>query len=499
MTYELIETGIWSVLPPLVAITLALVTKEVYSSLFFGLVSGVAIYSIAGGKTAVDAVVAMFDMMCSKIAENAYMILFLALLWAVVMLVSKSGGSEAYGRWAEKRLKSKRGASFAAFFLGILIFIDDGFNCLTVGTVMRPVFDRARISREKLAYILDATAAPICIIAPVSSWAVAVAANIDKNNGFSVFLSTIPYNFYAFLTVAALVFICWSGKDFGPMKKAEETARFAAFEENEGKETPSPKGRVFDLVLPVLALIVCAILGMGYVGGLFRGVPFSKAIGENPTAGFALGAFAALCVAAVLYLPRKLMTPKTFVESVVKGVGSIVPPMIILVLSWSLSGVCRQMIGTGEFISDFVNTTALPLHFLPFLLFLVAAVMAFSMGTSWGTFGILIPIVTMICAADNAAPLLVPMVGATLSGSVFGDHCSPISDTTILSSTGAKCEHIRHVETQLPYAVLVASACAVGYLLIGLCVNVWVAMAISAVLLLAAFVLLCGKAEKPKN
>ncbi len=499
MEYELIETGVWSVLPPLIAITLALLTKEVYSSLFFGLVSGVAIYTVAGGKTVVDGAVVLLDMLCSKIADNAYMILFLALLWAVVVLVSKSGGSEAYGHWAEKQLKSKRGASFAAVFLGLLIFIDDGFNCLTVGTVMRPVFDRAHISREKLAYILDATAAPICIIAPVSSWAVAVAGNIDEENGFSTFLSTIPYNFYAFLTIAMLIFVCWSGKDFGSMKKAEEAACLSVFEEAEGTETSPSKGRIFDLVVPIVALVVCSVLGMGYVGGLFDGVPFSEAIGENPTAGFALGAFAALCVAAVLYLPRKLMTPKTFVDSVVKGIGSIVPPMLILVLSWSLGGVCRERIGTGEFLSGFVGNAAIPLDFLPLMLFAVAAVMAFSMGTSWGTFGILIPIVTMICTADTAAYLLVPMLGATLSGSVYGDHCSPISDTTILSSTGAECVHIRHVETQLPYATLTAAACAVGYTLIGFSVNVWVAMAVSAVLLAAALAVLCCRPKTHSN
>ena len=495
MDYELIETGLWSVLPPLIAIALALLTKEVYSSLFFGLASGVVIYSLAGGGSLIDAAVAMFDMMCEKIAENAYMIVFLALLWAVVLLVSKSGGSEAYGRWAEKRLKSKRGASLAAIFLGVLIFIDDGFNCLTVGTVMRPVFDRARLSREKLAYILDATAAPICIIAPVSSWAVAIAGDMGERNGFSIFLATIPYNFYAFLTITALLFICLSGRDFGPMKHAEQAALSSA-PETDDSEIGNPKGRVFDLVLPIFVLIVCSILGMGYVGGWFDGVPFSEAIGENPTAGFTLGAFAALCTAALLYLPRKIMSPKTFAESVVKGVESIVPPMLILVLSWSLSGVCRKMIGTGEFISGFVENTALPLQFLPLLLFLVAAVMAFSMGTSWGTFSILIPIVLMICTGSHAA-LLVPALGATLAGSVYGDHCSPISDTTILSSTGARCVHMRHVETQLPYATLTAAACAVGYALVGFSVNPLVALAVSAVLLLAAFFLL-SRQKKPR-
>lgn len=499
MEFELIEAGVISVLPPLLAIVLAFLTKEVYSSLFFGLASGIAIYAVVGHKTVVDAVATMFNMMVSKIADNAYMILFLALLWSVVVLVSKSGGSEAYGNWAGKRLKSKRGAGFAAILLGVVIFIDDGFNCLTVGTVMRPVFDKFRISREKLAYILDATAAPICIIAPVSSWAVAIASEVGEQDGFSVFLATIPYNFYAILTVVALLFLCFTGKDFGPMKEAEQQAQSAPQNESFAKTSPS-KGRVVDLVLPIVTLIVCAVLGMGYVGGFFRGVPFTEAIGVNPTAGFVLGTFAALCVAAVLYLPRKLMTPREFVDSIVKGVGSIVPPMLILVLSWSLSGVCRELIGTGEFISGFIADAALPLRLLPLLLFLVAAIMAFSMGTSWGTFSILIPIVTMICTADAAGELLVPMLGATLTGSVYGDHCSPISDTTILSSTGADCPHIRHVETQLPYATLVAAVCAFGYLLIGCSLPVLAAMGISALLLVAVFFLLGRRAERsPKQ
>ena len=491
MEFELIETGLVSVLPPLLAITLALITKEVYSSLFLGLLSGTVIYAVAGGHSLLYAVSTLFDMAVSKIAANAYMIVFLGLLWAVVVLVSESGGSEAYGRFAGRHLKSKRGAGFAAVTLGVLVFIDDGFNCLTVGTVMRPIFDKFRLSREKLAYILDATAAPICIIAPVSSWAVAIASEVGGENGFSTFLATIPYNFYALLTFVALLFFCITGKDFGKMKQAADAC--ICDETQNAPSAGNPRGRVIDLVLPIVVLIVGSVLGMGYVGGLFSGVPFTEAIGENPTAGFTLGAFAALLTAAVLYLPRKLMTPQHFVKSVVKGVGSIVPPMLILILSWSLSGVCHDLIGTGAFISGFIADTPLPLSFLPLLLFLVAAVMAFSMGTSWGTFSILIPIVTMLCAADNAAAWLVPMLGATLAGSVFGDHCSPISDTTILSSTGASCEHIRHVETQLPYALTVAAAGAFGYLLLGLSVNVFVSLAVSAAVLAATLFLLCRR------
>ncbi len=474
MDFQIIETGIFSVLPPLIAIALALITKEVYFSLFLGLVSGVAIYSIAAGETVFAAVSHLFDMMFSKISSNAYMIIFLGLLWAVVMLVSKSGGSEAYGRFAGKRLKNKRGAGFAAALFGILIFVDDGFNCLTVGTVMRPVFDRFGISREKLAYIIDATAAPVCIIAPVSSWAVAVASEVSRENGFHTFLSTIPYNLYAVLTLVMVFFICLTGKDFGPMKKAEQAAVESKPEEDKTEADGKKSGRVIDLALPITVLIICAILGMGYVGGFFNGVPFSQAIGENPTAGLTLGAFAALLTAAVLYLPRKLMKPKEFIENIVNGIGSIVPPMLILILSWSLSGVCREMIGTGILISGLVEELDTALKFLPFIVFVIAAVMSFSMGSSWGTFSILIPIVTMICSNGAASSSLIPMLGATLAGSVYGDHCSPISDTTVLSSIGAQCEHINHVETQLPYATLAAAISAAGYILIGFNVSPWI-------------------------
>ena len=490
MEFTMIETGWLSLLPPIIAITLALVTKEVYSSLFIGLFSGMLIYSFAGSGTIVSAVATTFDMMYAKIADNAYMIIFLALLWAVVVLVSRSGGSEAYGRWAQKRLTTRRSAAFATSLLGVLIFIDDGFNCLTVGTVMRPITDRLRISREKLAYIIDATAAPVCIIAPVSSWAVAVASEVSETGGFNIFLSTIPYNLYALLTILMVLFVCFTGLDFGPMKRAEEEAMKAEAqaEEEAGKE--AGKGRVIDLVLPILVLIVCAILGMAYVGGFFNGTSFSEAIGENPTAGLTLGAFAGLVTAFILYIPRKLMTPKEFIDNVVSGIGSIVPPMLILVLSWSLGGVCRQLIGTGIFISGFVSSSSLPLGFLPFLIFVVAALMSFSMGTSWGTFGMLIPIVTMICASDGAGQLLIPTLGATLAGSVYGDHCSPISDTTILASTGASCKHIRHVETQMPYATLVAALCAVGYLIAGFTLTPWIALIVSAFLLIGALFIL---------
>ncbi len=490
MDFVMIETGWLSILPPIIAIALALITKEVYSSLFIGIISGMLIYAYAGDGTLLSATAMTFDMMSSKIADNAYMIIFLALLWAVVSLVSKSGGSEAYGRWAGAKLKSKRSATLATSLLGVLIFIDDGFNCLTVGTVMRPITDRLKISREKLAYIIDATAAPVCIIAPVSSWAVAVASEVSEKDGFNIFLSTIPYNFYALMTILMVLVISITGRDFGPMKKAEADAAGKTVDEVSNTDKSESKGKVIDLVLPIAVLVICAILGMAYVGGFFEGIPFSEAIGYNPTAGLSLGAFAGLITAMILYLPRKLMKPKEFIECIVGGIGSIVPPMLILILSWSLGGVCRQLIGTGVFISGFVNGSSLPMGFLPFLIFVIAALMSFSMGTSWGTFGMLIPIVTMICEADGAGALLIPALGATLAGSVYGDHCSPISDTTILASTGSDCRHIRHVETQLPYATLVAVVCAIGYLIAGFMGTPIVALLLEAVILIGTIMFL---------
>lgn len=511
MDLQMIQTGVFSIFPPIIAISLALITKEVYSSLFIGLFSGMLIYTLSGGGTLLQTVSYTLDMAAYKIAGNSYMIIFLGLLWAVIKLVSESGGSAAYGRWAESKLRSKRASLLVTSFLGILIFIDDGFNSLTVGNVMRPVTDRFGVSREKLAYIIDATAAPVCIIAPVSSWAVAVASELSVANGFHVFISTIPYNFYAILTIVMVFFISITGKDFSKMKQAENMAALRV--RNNGAESgcdadagsapnadalrsSEKKGKIVDLVLPIVSLVICAILGMAYVGGFFRGVRFSEAIGYNPTAGLSLGAFAALVVAFVLYIPRKIMNLKEFINCIISGIGSIVPPMIILILSWSLGGVCRELIGTGEFVSGFVSSSGISLRFLPVIVFLIAAFMSFSMGTSWGTFGMLIPIVSMICASGNAANYLIPVLGATLAGSVYGDHASPISDTTIMSSTGAECEHIRHVETQLPYAYLVANVCAIGYLISGFVRSAAVILFITIGLLVAAILFLSGRDGK---
>lgn len=488
MNLEMIEAGWLSILPPLIAITLALLTKEVYSSLFLGVLTGMCVYCFSAGGNVLQAVTYVFDMMAAKIGENGYMIIFLVLLGSLVVVVTRSGGSHAYGQWAGKRIKKPVNAKLTTALLGLLIFIDDGFNCLTVGTVMRPITDKCRISREKLAYLLDATAAPICIIAPISSWAVAVASEVEEAGGMNAFIRTIPYNLYAILTIVMVIFLSVTDFDFGPMKKAEENRRTEDANVQKEEEA-AKKGTVPDLVVPILTLIVCSILGMAYVGGYFEGRPFAEAIGENPTAGFTLGTFAALAVAMGLYIPRKLMSLREFMTGVIDGIKTMIPALTILILAWALGGVCREMIGTGLFISNFVTAANLSLSFLPAIVFAVAAFLSFSMGTAWGTFGILLPIVSMICVGTGAdgAAILIPALGATLAGSVYGDHCSPISDTTILASTGAQCEHLRHVETQLPYATLVAVVCFVGYLVAGFVRNPWITIAASVLLLFLAF------------
>ena len=489
MGVEMIEAGWLSILPPLIAIVLALITKEVYSSLLAGVISGMAIYCIKTGMGFMTAVKYVFDMMAYKIGDNGYMILFLALLGSVVVVVTMAGGSRAYGHWAAGKLKSPVSVKLATALLGVLIFIDDYFNCLTVGTVMRPITDKHKIAREKLAYLIDSTAAPICIIAPISSWAVAVASEVGGDGGLGAFVQTIPYNLYALLTLFMVFFLCVTNFDFGPMKKAVEAAKKQEYSDTEEEKEMdgikiSPKGKVYDLLIPVIALIVFSILGMAYAGGFFDGVDFVTAIGEAPTAGLTLGAFAALIVALVLYIPRKLVTFREFMSGITTGVKFMVGAIMILTLAWSLSGVCREMIGTGEFVSGLVKNSSISLSLLPAIIFAVAAFLSFSMGTAWGTFGILIPIVSMICVGAEGAEILIPALGATLAGSVYGDHCSPISDTTILSSTGAKCEHIRHVETQIPYATLVAAVSFAGYLIAGFVRNPWITLGCSVILLI---------------
>lgn len=467
MGLEMIDAGWLSILPPVVAITLALLTKEVYSSLFLGIFTGMCVYCFSTGSSLLRAVTYVFDMMAVKIGDNGYMIIFLVLLGSLVVTVTRSGGTAAYGQWAIRRIRTRRSAKLTTALLGLMIFLDDGFNCLTVGTVMRPITDKHKISREKLSYLLDATAAPICIIAPISSWAVAVASEVEEAGGLGAFVQTIPFNLYALLTIAMVFFLSATSFDFGPMKKAEESPQYPPEASGTLAGAIEPKGTVLDLVLPIVTLIITAILGMAYVGGFFQGVSFAEAIGQNPVAGLTLGTFAGLLVALVMYLPRRIMTMKEFMSGIIDGIKTMIPALTILILAWALGGVCREMIGTGNFVSSVVSGGHISMSLIPAIVFAVAAFLSFSMGTAWGTFGILLPIVSMICAGPNGAEVLIPSLGATLAGSVYGDHCSPISDTTILASTGAQCDHLRHVETQLPYATLVAGVCFLGYIVAG--------------------------------
>ena len=534
--FELISTGAWSIVPPLLALALALITKEVYSSLTIGVFVGMVIYQFTLNGVGVDQLVTAFtdvpNAMALQIADNGALLLFLALLGALTVVIATAGGSRAYAEWVSTHIKNARAAQVLTGLLGIIIFVDDYFNCLTVGAVMRPVTDRFHVSHEKLAWIIDSTAAPVCIIAPVSSWAVAVGGYLG-DDGFSTFVQSIPYNFYALFTIFFVFFMLITNKnDYGPMRAAEEEAKSsegaaaeggklleklssmglsdqaeadpddhtnlesvvteqadieqsasAAIDEYKGLDI-SEKGKVYDLIVPILVLIFFSILGMMYTGGFFEGVDFATAVGENPVGGLCIGATVALCVAGAMFLPRGLTTLSGFVESISEGVRSMVGAIMILVLAWSLGGCCRYMLGTGDFVSSFLNSLGVSLAILPCIIFLVAGFIGFAMGTSWGTIALILPIVVGVF--NEGDPLFLVAVGATLAGAVYGDHISPISDTTILSSAGAKCNHLRHVATQLPYATTVMVVCFVCYIVAGFTGNPWISLVLGAVLIVVA-------------
>ena len=469
----------WSLIPPIIAIALALLTKEVYSSLFVGILSGALLYA---NFNPWNAVLGTFDTMISKICDswNVGILIFLVLLGMMVSLMNKAGGSAAYGRWAANRIKSKTGATLSTAVLGMLIFIDDYFNCLTVGSVMRPVTEKFKISKEKLAYIIDSTAAPVCIIAPISSWAAAVSSVAPEGEGLSLFISSIPYNLYALLTLFTVVFITLLGLDFGKMRQLEMAA-----EKNEVADyhaEDNRKGTVADLVLPIVALIISCVTTMIYTGGFFDAESSSYMnlvdafSNSDASMGLVLGAFIALVFTFLLYLPRKIITFNAFADSFVDGFKAMVSSILILIFAWTLSGVTNQL-GAKVFVAELVRGAAGGLaNFLPAIVFLIGIGLAFSTGTSWGTFGVLLPIV---CAVFPSGELMVISVSACLAGAVCGDHCSPISDTTIMASAGAGCDHIAHVSTQLPYAMLVAGVSFLGYILAGFVQNAWIVLPLS--------------------
>lgn len=513
---EAINVGILSLLPPIIAIGLALATKEVISSLIIGIVSGTFIYAINTadgfiGVTVKTADVAM-SLMAEKLAGNTAIVLFLAMLGALVVVITKAGGSRAYGNWASTKIKSRVGASLATSALGALIFIDDYFNCLTVGTVMRPVTDKQRISHAKLAYLIDATAAPICIIAPVSSWAASVISQMADTglNGMEAFIQSIPFNFYALLTIVMIVVLSCTQLDFGPMEKfevhAQETGDLDFVQRGSSISTPademsqlriSEKGRVFDLLIPIFALIIFSILSMLYVGGYFEGgMSIADGFG-NTDAGpaLALSSFASLIVAFLLFVPRRILGFREFMEGIGEGVKSMCGAIIILTLAWTISGVCRDLLSTGEYVGDVVAHSNMPTVLIPAIIFVVAACLSFSMGTSWGTFGILIPIIAEVCSRV-AQELTIISLSATLAGSVLGDHCSPISDTTILSSAGASCNHIDHVSTQIPYVILVGFCCLIGYIIAGITKSLILSLGTSLIILIILLVILHRRSDK---
>lgn len=497
-----IEVGFLSVLPPIIAIVLALITKEVISSLFIGILSGAIIYAFSTGSGIIGSIEVIFSLMSKNIGENAYIIIFLAILGALVFVITKAGGSQAYGNWASHKINSRPWAQISTFILGVFIFIDDYFNCLTVGTVMKPITDKNKVSRAKLAYLIDATAAPICILAPVSSWAASVISYMDGTgvNGMTTFIKTIPYNLYAILTIIMLLIISLKGWDFGPMAKFENKAIATGnvlVSDNETMDqdieqiTPSDKGKVIDLIIPIVSLIIFSLLFMLYLGDFFKcNVSLIEAFGKtNASQAITFGAFISLIIAFVMFVPRKLLSFKEFIDGINQGVKSMVPAFVILTFAWTISGICRDLLSTGEYVGDLVSKSNMPVMFIPAIVFIVAAFLAFSMGTSWGTFGILIPIVIMVC--QRIAPeITVIAISATLSGAVFGDHCSPISDTTILSSTGAGCNHMDHVTTQLPYAGLVAGVSFLGYIVAGITNSFIITISFSIISFVVALYLL---------
>ncbi len=491
-----------SLLPPIIAIVLALITKEVYMSLFIGILSGSLLYTMFHP---VQTVTKTFDTIIAKLADgwNVGIIIFLVILGIMVSLINKAGGSAAYGEWAAKKIKGRKGASLATFALGAMIFVDDYFNCLTVGSVMRPVTDKSKISRAKLAYLIDATAAPICIIAPISSWAAAVTSVAPEGEGLSLFIRSIPYNFYALLTIVMVIAISLMGFDYGSMKKHELNAEkgdlfTSGKEENETEAAPAntKKGRVLDLVLPVVVLIVSCVIGMVYTGGFFDGVDFITAFSEcDASVGLVLGSFVALAFTFVYYLVTGRLNFKELTDSFTEGFKAMVPAIMILTFAWTLSGITMDL-GAKVFVAEFVRANAAGLTWLlPAIVFVIAVGLAFSTGTSWGTFGILLPIV---CAVfPGGGELMVISISACLAGAVCGDHCSPISDTTIMASAGAQCNHINHVSTQLPYALTVATVSFVTFLIAGLVQNALIVLPIGIVLMIATlFVIKTISAKK---
>ncbi|MCR4719468.1 MAG: Na+/H+ antiporter NhaC family protein [Firmicutes bacterium] len=498
------DSTFWSLLPPIIAIALALITKEVYSSLFIGILAGGLLYANFNFETTIVHV--FNDGFIASVADayNVGILIFLVVLGILVAMMNKAGGSAAFGRWASKRIHSKVGAQLATVALGVLIFIDDYFNCLTVGSVMRPVTDKQKISRAKLAYLIDATAAPVCIIAPISSWAAAVSGFAEGSgmNGFKLFISAIPYNFYAILTIVMMITITLMKFDYGPMKKHEQNAengdlftRGKEMIEEIKERQENKKGKVIDLILPVIVLIIACVIGMIYSGGFFTEgeegyrnfiTAFSN---SDASVGLVYGSFITLILTVIFFMCRRVMSFKECMECIPEGFKAMVAPILILVCAWTLKTITMSL-GAQEFIDGVVRGSASSfMNLLPAIIFLIAVGMSFATGTSWGTFGILIPIVIAVFGFDKG-DITIVAISACMAGAVCGDHCSPISDTTIMSSAGAQSNHINHVSTQLPYALTVAAVSFVSYIFAGFVQTIWIVLPVSILLMIATLLVI---------
>ncbi|MGN0432200.1 MAG: Na+/H+ antiporter NhaC family protein [Lachnospiraceae bacterium] len=488
----------WALVPPLIAIVLALITKEVYSSLFIGIVVGALFYAGFQFEGTINHI--FRDGMVGVLTDqdNVGIIIFLVILGIMVCLMNKAGGSEAFGRFAGRKIKTKVGVQLATVALGILIFIDDYFNCLTVGSVMRPVTTKHKLSREKLAYLIDATAAPVCIIAPISSWAAAVTGFVEGEDGFSLFLQAIPFNFYALLTLFFMVTAIVMKVEFGPMKKSEAAAeRMQEMANAVAAKGEEKKGKVIDLVIPVIALIICCVTGMIYSGGFFEGKDFITAFSDsNASVGLMLGSFIALVITILYYMLRRVMKLKECMQCVPEGFKAMVPAILILTFAWTLKAMTDSL-GAKEYVAMVMKGSAESfMSLLPAIIFIVACFLAFATGTSWGTFGILIPIVVEVFAGTDHT-LMIISISACMAGAVCGDHCSPISDTTIMASAGADCNHVSHVSTQLPYALTVAVISFVTYIIAGFTKSAWISLPTGMILVLT--ILLVFKAREKRE
>ena len=492
----------WALIPPVVAIVLALITKEVYSSLFVGILVGGLFYS---GFSFEGTIVHIFEDGIIGVLSDSYnvgILVFLIILGAIVCLMNKAGGSAAFGRWASDHIKTRTGAQLTTVALGVLIFIDDYFNCLTVGSVMRPVTDKHNISRAKLAYLIDATAAPICIIAPISSWAAAVTGFVEGEDGLSLFISAIPYNFYALLTIVMMLTIAVLNIDFGSMKIHEDNAKkgdlFTTPDRPYGEATEledTGKGTVKDLLIPIIALIICCVIGMIYTGGFFEGADFVTAFSNSDASvGLAIGSAFALVITILLYVSRRVLGFKECMDCIPEGFKAMVPAIMILTFAWTLKSMTDSL-GAAEFVAALIKGSASGIvNLLPAIIFVVGCLLAFATGTSWGTFGILIPIVVDAFQATNPT-LMTIAISACMAGAVCGDHCSPISDTTIMASAGAQCNHVNHVSTQLPYAVSVAAISFVTYIVAGFVQSAWISLPVGMVLTLGYLLFMKKRAE----